>query len=250
MGDVRAKVIVLFDNCPREYEDLFNGNFDRQDLEFIHLDGVGNLATFGKQIDILLEQKYSDTVYFSEDDYYYFPNAFAEMINLLKRKDVDFVSPYDPLDYYDSILHHHKVMVQATDQRHWKTSNSTCLTFMTTKKNLYATRHVFRSYTKGNQDSSLWLSLTKEHVCNPLRVVDSLIRRLTRKDSLADLVILIAWYYCGRQILFGKKYHLWTPMPTVGIHLERQFLPPTKASVQHMLSSAEHQEHGSCDASR
>ena len=241
LGSLRAKVIVLFDNCPREYETLFTDRFDRQDLEFIHVGGIGNLATFGRQIDVLLRQTYSEVVYFSEDDYFYLPNAFGEMIDLLKRENVDFVSPYDHLDYYTIALHRHRVQVQATPQRHWKTANSTCLTFMTTKAVLRATRRVFESYTRGNQDSSLWLSLTKEHLRNPRKMAVSALRWLARQGSLSDLVVLIAWRYCWLQILFGKTYRLWTPMPTLAIHLEKHFLPPTAVCVEQMYRVAEQQ---------
>jgi hypothetical protein len=238
LGSLRAKVIVLFDNCPREYEALFADNFARVDLDFIHLEGVGNQATFGKQIEVLLAQADSEVVYFSEDDYFYLPNAFEEMIEFLARENVDFVSPYDHLDYYNFELHRHKVMVQATARRHWKTANSTCLTFMTTKKTLQASRRVFESYTRGNQDSSLWLCLTKEHLCNPKKMAVSALKWMTRSGSLADLVVLVAWRYCWLQVLFGKTYRLWTPMPTLAIHLEKHFLPPTEACVQLMFRSA------------
>ena len=73
LGDLRARVWVLLDGCPSEYVDLFRRYFDAQDLVFIPLAGVGNVATFAKQVEILLAQEDSNIVYFAEDDYFYLP---------------------------------------------------------------------------------------------------------------------------------------------------------------------------------
>jgi hypothetical protein len=101
LGDVKTKVWVLLDNCPIEYEGLFQRYFDADDLEFVRLAGIGNLATFELQLDILLNQTVSESVYFAEDDYFYLPNQFEEMIEFLRENEgVHFVSPNDHLDYY------------------------------------------------------------------------------------------------------------------------------------------------------
>ncbi len=101
LGSLNAKIYVLLDNCPPEYEDLFQRYFEKEDLEIIRLKGIGNQATFKLQLEILLKQSYSEIVYFAEDDYFYFPKQFEKMIHFLKRNgDVDFVTPYDHLDYY------------------------------------------------------------------------------------------------------------------------------------------------------
>lgn len=235
LGDLRAKIIVLFDNCPVEYECLFKNQFNEEDLEFIHLEGIGNQATFSLQIEKLLDQEYSEIVYFAEDDYFYIPNAFEEMMEFIKNDDVDFVSPYDHLDYYNYIMHNHKVLIKATDKRHWKTSAATCLTFLTTKKTLLRTRKSFESYTRGNWDSSLWLSMSKEGLKNPFKILNCLIRG----HKLYAGIMLMAWSRCWPQILFGKTYKLWTPMPTLGIHLESDYLPPTEKCLDYMHQKAQ-----------
>ena len=67
----------------------------------MRLPGVGNQATFGKQMDILLQQTDSEFVYFAEDDYVYLPEQFSRMLDFLRAyRDADFVSPYDHLDCY------------------------------------------------------------------------------------------------------------------------------------------------------
>ena len=90
-------------------------------MEIIKLKGIGNQATFKLQLDILLEQNYSEIVYFAEDDYFYFPNQFEKMINFLKKNiDVDFVTPYDHLDYYVLPLHDYKSILKNYSNKQWK----------------------------------------------------------------------------------------------------------------------------------
>ena len=94
IGTLKVKVIALLDNCPPEYESLFTKYFKVEDLELIKLDGIGNSETFKLQMQILLEQDYSQFIYFAEDDYFYLPGQFEKMVNFIKENplDVDFIS--------------------------------------------------------------------------------------------------------------------------------------------------------------
>jgi len=233
LGDLKVKIFVLLDGCPPEYEKLFKKYFEDEDLELIQLEGVGNFATFGLQIKILLEQNHSSTVYFAEDDYFYMPGRFKEMIDFLKENsDVDFVSPYDHADDYTLKLHHHPNKVKATLKRHWRTASSTCLTFLTDKNTLQSTKEIFETYTKGNRDASMWFSLTKFDLFDPLNLIKY------RNEHLYTKVVREAWRNTPKQVLFGRKWYLWVPMPTIGIHLESDFLPPTEDAVEFMKKEA------------
>ncbi len=223
LGSLKVKMFVLLDNCPPSYEDLFKRYFDEKDVELIRLNGVGNRATFDMQIDVLLDQNVSEIVYFAEDDYLYLPNQFESMVQFLREGEhVDFVSPYDHLDYYVLDLHNQKNFINFSNDKHWRTAASTCLTFLTTKTKLRKTQNVFRSYTKGNDDVSVWLSLTKHKLFNPL----VLLKYYRTNGHFFDF-ILRAWQFCWRQILFGKRRNLWVPIPSVATHLERDHLAPT-----------------------
>ncbi len=223
LGDLRAKMWVLLDSCPSEYDDLFRRYFKPEDLELIHLSGIGNQLAFNEQISILVNQDKADLVYFAEDDYFYLPHQFAQMIDLLtQNNDVDFVSPYDHLDYYFSGFHQHQISLKVFQGRYWRTANSTCLTFLTSKSTLKKTRKVFASFANGNYDASLWLSLTKFHLFNPIRAMRFLIN-----NPFWLKLILNAWYYCWRQILFGRRWKLWVPMPAIATHTDSDYLAPT-----------------------
>ncbi len=220
---LRVKLWVLLDGCPDEYADLFRKYFREQQLILIPLQGVGNQGTFAKQIEMLLGQEDSDFVYFAEDDYLYLPGQFHCMIDfLLAHKDAHFVSPYDHLDCYTSDLHRQPKWLEVHGGRHWRTAASTCLTFLTRRETLRETEAVFRGYKRRSLDCSLWLSLTKRRVFNPFFFSRQLLR-----EPFFCKIILKSWLYFWRQILFGRKWTLWVPVPGVATHLDGHALSPT-----------------------
>ena len=40
-------------------------------------------------------------------------------------------------------------------------------------------------------------------------------------------MIARAWLHCWKQILFGKRWKLWVPTPSIGTHMEKAFLAPS-----------------------
>jgi hypothetical protein len=237
LGGLRAKLWVLLDGCGEDYADLFLKYFDPQDLELLRLPAVGNQATFGKQIDILLEQTASDFVYFAEDDYVYLPNEFSRMLEFLRAyKDVDVVSPYDHLDCYTLQIHQFAKHVRVHDGHHWRSAASTCLTFLTRKQTLQRHRYIFRSYCWRNYDCSLWLSLTKYSIFSPVEFL-----RFAVREPLFAKIIAKAWLYGWPQIFLGRRVNLWVPVPGLATHLDRQALSPAVdwVTIMHRLGEAE-----------
>jgi hypothetical protein len=219
---LRVKLWVLLDGCPESYAELFRKYFDPKDLVFVPLPGIGNLPTFGKQIDILSSQDDSDLVYFAEDDYFYLPDQFHRMIDFLRaRDDVDFISPYDHLDCYRLEIHRSPKWLSVHGGNHWRTAASTCLTFLTRKQTLLRNEKIFRSYCRRNFDCSLWLSLTKSSIFNPFQVF-----RFALHRSLFARIIVKSWLYGWAQILFGKRMKLWVPVPALATHLDARALSP------------------------
>jgi hypothetical protein len=241
LADLRVKIWVLLDDCPPEYDDLFTKYFDPQDVTFVKLGSAGNQATFRKQLEILLEQRDADVVYFAEDDYVYLPVQFPLMINfLLRHKDVDFVSAYDHLDCYTLALHRQPKWLKVFGGRHWRTAASTCLTFLTTRETLRKTQSVFRNYRRRSFDCSLWLSLTKSRVFDPAFFCWCALRQ-----RYFCKIIIKSWLYCWPQILFGKKRNLWIPIPAAATHLDVHSLSPNvdwaaimQKGIEKMTSSA------------
>jgi hypothetical protein len=222
LGNLRAKIWVLLDGCPPEYADIFRTCFAEEDLELIPLAGVGNYGTFNRQIEILGCQTDSEVIYFAEDDYFYLPGQFHEMLDFLEaHRDVDFVSPFDHRDCYTMELHRRPAWLRAFGGRHWRSAASTCLTFLTTRRILRETEHIFRTYAQRNYDSSLWLMLTKERVVAPWDWP-----RLISRQPFTMKILAKAWLFGWHQLIFGERRTLWTPVPSIATHMDLNALAP------------------------
>jgi hypothetical protein len=223
LGPLRAKLWVLLDGCDDSYAQMFRKYFDDRDLVLMPLPAIGNLPTFGKQIEILSQQTDSEFVYFAEDDYVYLPNQFSLMLGFMKSgKDVDFISPYDHLDCYTKEIHDRPKWLRVFNGHHWRTAASTCLTFLTTREKLQTTTHMFQTYCRRNSDCSLWLSLTKLAIYNPVSFA-----RFAFQEPLFAKIIIKAWLHGPFQNVFGRRWHLWVPVPAVATHLDAAALSPS-----------------------
>jgi hypothetical protein len=246
LGTLRVKIWALLDGCSDEYETLFRNCLGSDDLVILRFDRIGNRATFGKQIDILLEQRDADVVYFAEDDYFYLPGQFSGMLEFLTEcSGVDFVAPYDHWDGYRLELHRTPEQIRFHTSHHWRTAASTCLTFLTRKKTLAKYEAVFRSYQRRQDDCALWLTLTKHRVFNPLALWRHLAGRFPGWRSLVK-----AWLYGWPQVIFGRRASLWTPIPSIATHLNRSLLSPNVDWSALMQQGAEASSTGAWRASK
>ena len=220
IGGLKVKVWALLDGCPSEYEQLFRETLNTEDLDILSLDKIGNLATFSLQIDLLTQQSQAPYVYFAEDDYFYFPNALEKMVQFMREnQDVDFVTPYDHPDSYYTSSRFERHFVRPFGDRHWRTASSSCLTFLTTRECLGRTHSTFRTYSRGNGDYPLWCALTQRlEVANP---------RVHAHDSFRLKAWLKIWRWGYAALLFGRRYRLWTPLPTLATHMESSCLSPS-----------------------
>jgi hypothetical protein len=219
LGSLRIKMWVLLDGCPESYEELFRRFFTDEELVILNLDGVGNQQTFAMQIDLLTRQTESDLVYFAEDDYFYLPDALVEMVDFARRNEsADFVTPYDHSGNYDSPLAKERHLLTPFGVRHWRTSTATCLTFLAKRQPLLRTRSIFMTYTRRNDDGSIWMSITQSAGLFDLAVYAS--------NATMFKLWLKAWFWGWRRILFGRREKLWGPVPSVATHLEATCLAP------------------------
>lgn len=226
LGSLKVKMIALLDNCPDEYIALFQKYFTADELEIISLPGVGNHQTFQKQIELLLEQDYSETVYFAEDDYFYIPGQFEKMVRFQRSNpEVHFITSYDHPDYYTMDIHHGKFPITVHSNHHWRTAATTCLTFMTTKAVLRKSRKTLESFCRGNLDNAVWLALTKTKINSPYHLLRYFFRWLNGEKMFLGMA-KNAWIYCPLQLLFGKRWRLWSPIPSLSTHMDSTLLAP------------------------
>lgn len=217
---LKIKYFILLDGCPPLFENIFTENIPPGDLEIIHTDNIGNRGTFQKQLEILLSQPDAPLVFFAEDDYLYRPMVFKDMIQFCRNnKLANFITPYDHLDYFDHPIHAgpwheingHKIV--------WRSVVSTCLTFLTSKDILVRSLPVFSTYRLGNTDCSIWVTLTRRY--SILSMV-----RFFFNNKECFLILKKAFKYSFRYFFAGKKFHLWSPVPSIATHLERDHIAP------------------------
>jgi len=223
LAGLRVKVWVLLDGCPPEYRKLFCQYFSAEHIVFVELNRVGNHVTFEKQIDILLSQEDAEVIYFAEDDYFYLPAQFSILVKCLNsRPDVHFVSPYDHPDCFRMELHRGTTSLAMCEGHYWSSAGSACLTFLTTQATLQKTQHIFRTYAQGNHDSSLWLSLSKHAVFSASKFWRC---AFSNGDRAQASIMARAWLHGWRQILFGRRWSLWMPIPGIATHLDAGAIP-------------------------
>lgn len=218
LSGVNFKFYAILDGCPEEYNSLFADFIPSEHLEIIQFPGMGNKATFTEQIRVLLTQNDSETVYFAEDDYLYLENGFCDMLEVIKRKDVDFVTPYDHPDYYQTksdlekpeyLVNLHNYKCEAIfEKRHWRTVSSTCCTFLTTKSTLGKTSQHFKLYSKLS-DYGMWLTLTK-----------------LRRPHYSKLWTIMMYTFASRYLFACQSFKLWSPIPSIATHMAHQYLAP------------------------
>ena len=221
VGNLRVSYFFILDGCPPQYTEIIEQLFAAEKYTVLAMDKVGNFATFGKQIELLLGQNDSDAVYFAEDDYLYRPGKFVKALEMLKKDDVDFVSTYTHMDVFTHPIHDHPRKTKLVGEELWFTASSTCLTFLTSKKVLEETKKIFYKFVYDNiYDCSLWLIITKEHMLsrkswNKLGQHDEckrILKKAVKKGSLS--------YYTTR------KYFLWMPLHAIATHLEEGLESP------------------------
>ena len=222
LGSLRVKLWAILDGCPQDYRLLFERYFPAKDLVVISLNGVGKRRAFGKQIEILLGQQDADNVYFAEDDYLYLPGQFPLALSFLRGgRGVDFVSPYDHFDSYNLDLHREPEWLTIFANHHWRTTASTCHTFLTRQDTLAKFTRVFRTCSQRGHDCEMWLSLTKRRVFDPL----AMLRYIARREFYRR-VVPKAWLFFWWQILFGRTAKLWVPVPGIATHLAAGLMSP------------------------
>ena len=220
LNDLDYYIYFILDTVPSEYLKFIEKVIPQSKYTLEILNNAGNRVTFIKQVDVSIKQNFSEYIYFAEDDYLYYPNSIKLILDLIKYKIADFVSPYDHPDYYketNCLLkynHNYKTNIIFYNNVHFRKSSSTTLTFLTSKITLIKTKNIFKSYLikscnenyikLGLSDYEIWLTLT--HM----------------KFKSLNIKRTIPMYFLHPiQLLFKKKYNLYTPIPTLAIHLAK-----------------------------
>ncbi len=154
---VPLKIIFILDTCPKQYRELIK-RLKIKDCEIIDFKKAGNKGTWFVQLEIVKRLKNNNLVYFAEDDYFYLKNSGERIYQALNK--IDFVGPCDHLNYYKKPMVNNKENIEVFSNYHFRSSESTCLTFGTSAnliKNNFGLFHKF-----GTFDHPLWLALKRK----------------------------------------------------------------------------------------
>jgi len=227
LGGLRVKLWVLLNNCPPEYENLFTQLWPAADLTLVRYSNVSGSTTLHEQLRLLMEQTDAEIVYLAEDDYFYLPGQFPLAVDFLRQNpDADFATPYDSPDLHQTDLHDCIDETRLLGEKRWRSSVSTTHTFLARRSALIECRdlcdRLFQAFSKGvSPDLAMFMALTKKRVFNPIKFVLWLPVHRFWAGS-----IFLAWLYGWRQILFGRRFTLWTPDPSIATHMDRELQAP------------------------
>ncbi len=223
---LRVKLWVILNDCPPEYEAMIQRVWGVEDLTIIKFPGVGNMITTTEQVRHLTAQTAAELVCLSDDDYFYRPGQFHRAVDFLRQNlDVDFVTLHDHPDGYNTDLHKLPIQTRVLADQNWCSCLSTCHTYLTRRSVMIEIQGMYWDMLKqfkdvGGHDLPFWMALTKKRVFNPFKFVRWV---LTRRWFWAVSMVM-AWYYCGRQVLFGRRYSLWVARPSLATHMDAKLL--------------------------
>ena len=237
LAGIRTRLVVILDGCGSEYEQLFDAVFltsqvDGVDYERIATPAIGNNATYRKQLELLSElSEDAEYLYFSEDDYLYEAQAFSEMMEFLQKPGVDFVTPLDHPDYYQPDRERAlRCSIRATVRRHWREIGTTCCTFMLKSADLARARQSLSYYARGGSDYVMGLLLTKFGCYSLSSVIGGVFRYwFCKPRNWMQVIPAIAWLKLGLRLPLAPRFRLWSPMPSLTVHLCIPSLPPLSA---------------------
>jgi len=218
-NNIEYKIWIILDACPNEYAEYFNNKLENLDYELIFTDKIGNQKTFDLQLKILLEQDFSDYVYFAEDDYFYLKDNFNVALEFIENNNIDFLTTYNHPN--NNSLEIANINRQESDvilykNYKWQTQASTTMAFFAKKSTLSETKDIFLTYTKKNFDNAMWFSLTNYKLTNIFKCLYYLI-----KDKSIAYIFLKAYLFVPYQLFFGKKYKLWVITQSLSTHLDK-----------------------------
>ena len=150
------------------------------------------------------------------------------MMDFLNEEGVDFVTPLDHPDGYQRDRENAMTsVVRVSKWCHWKEISSTCCTFMLKSDTMQLARNSLSYYANGGTDFIMGLLLTKKGVFSPSVVIGGAIQYVFgRPRNWMCGIHLLAWLKLGPRLVFAPRFRLWSPMPTLAVHLCTPSLPP------------------------
>jgi len=129
--EVSLTMNFILDNCGSEWDKMINEVYPGN---IVHITRNDNTPLMGydhtsyyTQLD--MAKGVDDYVLFQEDDYVYLPDSGKKLLDALKV--LEFVSPYDHLEFYTRTLDYHKPPfdIRLVGDHHWRTIDFCTMTW-------------------------------------------------------------------------------------------------------------------------
>lgn len=131
--EVKPTMVFILDNCDKDWETMVK-EVCPFETEIVHIKRDDKTPPMGydhtsyyKQLD--LAKDVNDYVLFQEDDYVYLPHTGKKLLEAMKV--LEFVSPYDHLEFYTRNQEFHKPPfdIRLAGDHHWRTIDFNTMTW-------------------------------------------------------------------------------------------------------------------------
>jgi hypothetical protein len=195
-------IVLIADNVEDETWDWVN----TYSFKEFHRTRLGNAQSFWFAFEEALKLPKNEYVYFVENDYIHKPNAKKALLEGLVISD--YVSLYDhPDKYVEGINPQVKnggelSRIYISDSAHWKSTNSTTMTFAAIVNALQKDKLIFKFFTKGIVKNGF-----------------PILKRFQERKIPSD-------YQIFRFLKRFKRRELISPIPAFSTHAEIEYLAP------------------------
>jgi len=156
---------ILFDNTNK----TIVNDFVKSNRFNVIETSLGNSGSFNKCLDIIQDFEDEDLVYLVEDDYLHKPGSQDILIEGLEK--AKWVTLYDHPDKYmnngpNPLVHNsaEQSRIYLTNSTHWKTTNSTTMTFAAKAKDIKSYSNIMKNYLKHSvpDDFNMWRAILQD----------------------------------------------------------------------------------------
>lgn len=195
--------IDCFRELKEDEEQWLKRVIEKYQINALKLKSNSNCLSYLEVFNLALKLKDDAVVLFAEDDYLWKKDAIVELYSAIQNLPADYVTPYDhPVRYDESFrepdLPHWEHRIFHTNHYHYRSHESTCMTFMSRAGTLKEDAKIHKSFT------------------------------VTDKKSPNDREIFRSLQHLGRYSnLKSKRRLLIGPMPSLATHAHLPYLAPT-----------------------
>jgi hypothetical protein len=199
----RARVVFLNDGPVPEDRAALMRRFGA----VVELPGLGNSPSFRRALEEALALPDETVAYFAEDDYLYLEPAFTRLLAVFDTVPAaDYVTLFDHRDRYtrDDDARGGLSRIVVAGGQHWRTVESTCMTFGARVRRLRADRWIVTLATttkRRPKDRVMWRLLQGQHLFAwkfPKRVLLGPVPSLATHMDTEGLAPLVDWEQAAR----------------------------------------------------